>query len=108
MKLEKSKVSYPTLCCMMREFNKVALGTDEKLLAVIVFKEESFLVKDLPVEARSYVISNNNKAFIEGMGGYSIFGSSLDGEDVCVRLDCYMTDERGGENGWLVDYCYFV
>lgn len=40
------------------------------------------------------------------MGGYSIYGSAIDGSDPCVRLEAYMKAERGGENGWEVDYCY--
>lgn len=42
------------------------------------------------------------------MSGYSIFGSSLDETDYGVRLDRYMVDEKGGKDGWIVDYCYFV
>ena len=48
----------------------------------------------------------NNKAFIEGMGGYSIYASSLDGSDKCVRLEAYMADEHGGKDGWKIEKCY--
>lgn len=112
MKLEvkQSKVSYGVVKHLMCEFNRHIKHSKETsgLKAVIVFTEDSFTVSDLSLDARSYVISNDNKAFIDGMGGYSIFGSSLDGLDTCVRLDCYMKDERGGKEGWKVEYCYFV
>ena len=42
------------------------------------------------------------------MGGYSIYGSALDGTDNGVRLEQYMWAEKGGENGWKVDYCYML
>ena len=31
---------------------------------------------------------------------------SLDGSDKCVRLEAYMADEHGGENGWKIEKCY--
>lgn len=37
------------------------------------------------------------------MGGYSIFGTSLDGKEKCVRLDNYMRDPV---DPMKVDYCY--
>lgn len=45
---------------------------------------------------RTYVISSDNKAFKPNMGGYSIFGSCLDGTDPCVRLESCMADVHGG------------
>lgn len=71
----------------------------------VVFTEDSF-DKPYTEEQRTYVISSNNKAFIEGMGGYSIYGSSLDGTDKCVRLEAYMADEHGGKDGWKIEKCY--
>ena len=70
-----------------------------------MFTEDSF-DKTYPIEARTYMVSSNNKAFQDGMGGYSIYGSSVDGEDLCVRLDGYMKDEHGGANGWKIEKCY--
>ena len=75
------------------------------LVGYIVFTEDSF-DKTYPIEARTYMVSSNNKAFQDGMGGYSIYGSSVDGEDLCVRLDGYMKDEHGGTNGWKIEKCY--
>ena len=36
------------------------------------------------------------------MGGYSIYGSSIDGSDVGVRLDRYMR----ADNPWEIERCY--
>lgn len=82
-------------------------GSDKKpIYGIIVFKSENWPDKDYSLESRSYRVSSDNKAFIAGMGGYSIYGSAIDGSDPCVRLECYMAEERGGEYGWKVDYCY--
>lgn len=59
-------------------------------------------------EGRTYSVSSDNKAFQPKMGGYSIFGSSLDGTDPCVRLERFMADERGGKDGWIVEDCCIV
>lgn len=103
----RSKVNYRQFKHLMSAFNDTEVGKDEKLFGVIVISEDSF-TEEYSEEARSYIVSNDNKAFKSGMGGYSIFGSSLDGLDIGVRLDAYLECERGGENGWKVDYCYFL
>lgn len=54
---------------------------------------------------RTYAVSSNCKAYLPNMGGYSIFGSALDGSDNGVRLDHYMQEERGGKDGWVVEDC---
>ena len=51
-------------------------------------------------------MSSDNKAYRPNMGGYSIFGWAIDGSDPGVRLERYMAAEKGGPNGWKVDYCY--
>lgn len=71
----------------------------------IVFTQDSF-TEAYSEEQRTYAVSSNNKAFIEGMGGYSIYASSLDGSDPCVRLEAYMADEQGGKDGWKIERCY--
>lgn len=101
------KLSYAGLCSKMYDFNRLHDHNKESIRGVIVFTEDSFTQK-YSLEERSYVVSSNNKAWIAGMGGYSIFGSSLDGSDPGVRLDQYMRTEKGGENGWKVDYCYML
>lgn len=77
------------------------------LLGHVVFTQDSF-TKPYSEASRTYVISSDNKAFIPGMGGYSIYGSSLDGTDVCVRLEGYMAAEKGGKDGWKIEKCYLV
>lgn len=77
----------------------------DHLTACIVFTADSFM-KPYSLESRTFVVSSNNKAFLPRMGGYSIFASSLDGSDRGVRLEQYMAAERGGKDGWKVDYCY--
>ena len=65
----------------------------------MVFKAENWPDKDYSEESRSYAFSSDNKYFVPGMGGNSIYASSLDGTDSGVRLDWYL-----GE--WKIDYCY--
>ena len=64
--------------------------------------------RDFPWEGRTYSVSSDNKAFQSNMGGYSIFGSSLDGTDCGVRLERFMADEHGGKDGWVVEDCCIV
>lgn len=99
------KITYSELT--KRFYSHEATRPTEHLTAHIVFTEDSF-TKKYPLESRTYVVSSDNKAFIPGMGGYSIYGSALDGSDPCVRLERYMAAERGGKDGWKVDYCYIV
>lgn len=80
-------------------------GSGQHLTGYIVFSQDSFK-EPYPEEARTYMVSSNNKAFIPGMGGYSIYGSALDGSDPCVRLERYMQAEKGGEDGWKIERCY--
>ena len=90
---------------MVSRFRDAERNGKDHLTGYIVFSQDSF-TKPYSVEERTYIVSSNNKAFQPGMGGYSIYGSSLDGSDVCCRLDGYMSNERGGENGWKIERCY--
>ena len=74
------------------------------LNAYITFTEDSF---DKPYAkiACTYIISSNNKAFMSPMGGYSIYGTSVDSSDCNVRLERYMAAEHGGKNGWIIEDC---
>ena len=102
------KLTFAELESKMWEFNREnnikskGVG-DAELRAVIVFTEDSF-TSIYPLESRSYVVTNHNKAWIDGMCSNSIFGDSLDLTDLGVRLDWYMS----GEDRWKVDYCYIV
>ena len=80
-------------------------GAVKHLTGCIVFTEDSF-EKPYSLAARTYRVSSDNKAFQPNMGGYSIYGSAVDGSDPLVRLERYMAAEHGGANGWKVDYCY--
>ena len=54
------------------EFYKQESGpSKEHLTGYIVFTQDSFS-RPYPEMSRTYVVSSNNKAFIPGMGGYSI------------------------------------
>lgn len=98
---EYVEMSYPQLKAHFRQAEKERNHTT----GYIVFTADSF-DKPYTEEQRTYVVSSNNKAFIEGMGGYSIYASSLDGSDKCVRLEAYMADEHGGKDGWKIEKCY--
>lgn len=98
---EQIELSYGELVSQFREAER----DGKHISGYIVFTEDSF-DKPYPIEARTYAVSSNNKAFQPNMGGYSIYGSSLDGADMCVRLENYMEAERGGHDGWKIEKCY--
>jgi len=104
-------INYAQLCENMRSFNEqnkvTAKGKSGAIKGVIVFTQDSFN-KELTVEERSYLVTSSNKAWISGNGGYSIYGSALDGTDPFVRLDQLMKLECGGKDGWEVEYCYML
>ena len=72
------------------------------LTAHITFTEDSFS-EPYSLLSRTYAVNSDNKAFRPNMGGYSIFGTCLDGTDPCVRLERCMAEERGGADGWTVE-----
>ena len=98
---ENVEMSYQQLKARLRQAEKDRSHT----VGYIVFTADSF-DKSYTEEERTYVVSSNNKAFIEGMGGYSIYASSLDGSDKNVRLEAYMANEYGGDDGWKIEKCY--
>lgn len=69
----------------MRSYFRAAERARQHLSGFIVFSPASF-DKEYSVESRTYAVSSDNKAFRPNMGGYSIYASSLDGSDPCVRL----------------------
>ena len=89
---------------MKNRFREAETNRKEHLVGYITFTSDSFK-EPYSEEARTYGVSSDNKAFIPNMGGYSIYGSSLDGSDMMVRLDMYMADERGGKDGWKIEKC---
>ena len=96
----KVEMSYTELSALFCSVNDKRLSSID---GYIVFTSDSF---DTPYseEARTYKVSSDNKAYIAGMGGYSIYASCLDGTDPCVRLEGYMR----GENAWKVERCYML
>ena len=103
--MKAKKLTYGELAKIFRDHES---GHPKKhLTGAIVFTEGSF-EKDYSKESRTYIVSSENKAFMPNMGGYSIFGSALDGSDNNVRLEQFMAAEKGGKNGWKVDYCYLI
>ena len=91
----------------MTKLFRAAERAKQSVSGYIVFTADSF-EKPYAEDARTYGVSSNNKAFQEGMGGYSIYGSSLDGTDPCVRLERYMAVEKGGKDGWKIERCYMM
>lgn len=71
----------------------------KRLYGVVVFKSENWPGKDYSLESRSYQFVSDNKYFIPGLGGSSIFADCLDGSEEGVRLDWYLQE-------WRIDYCY--
>lgn len=100
-------MTYSEFTRIMRDQNNKDLKRNLK--GRVVITEDSFKEK-YSLEARTYAVSNDNKAFISGMGGYSIYAGSCDtpSSDHCCRLEAYLKYEHGGENGWEVEECYFI
>lgn len=96
----KQEMSYAELTTLFRSVNDKHL---DPIVGYIVFTDDSF-DKPYNEESRTYAISSNNKAYQSGMGGYSIYGSCLDGTDSCLRLEGYMR----GENAWKIEKCYMA
>lgn len=98
-----NKITYAEMAAAFR--HREYPGAVKHLTGCIVFTEDGFN-KPYSLEARTYRVSSNNKAYQPNMGGYSIYGSALDGSDPMIRLERYMAAEKGGKNGWKVEYCY--
>lgn len=100
------KISYAELKSKMCAQNKEEGGKTERIYGTIVFREDNWPGKHYTLEQRSYIIDSDAKAFKHWMGGYSIFSHDIANTDPCLKLTEYMYDERGGDNGWKIDYCY--
>jgi len=73
---------------------------DPKALQGVVVFADSGANTGYSLENRSYRFSSDNKYFIPGMGGNSIYAVNLDRTDD-IRLDWYI-----GHKSWQIDYCY--
>ena len=89
----------------MTGYFRIAEQYNVHISGYIVFSSTSFR-EEYSLESRAYEVSSRNEAFQPGMGGYSIYGGSVDGTDPCVRLERYMALERGGPDGWQIERCY--
>lgn len=79
--------------------NITVKGVDEHpLIGVIVYKQGDYFNKEYTELERSYRVSSDNKWFIPGQIGRSMYADCLDKIDRNVRLDYYPE--------WEVDYCY--
>lgn len=99
------KMTFVQVSAMFQAHNaerNVGQFEDEKSLkAVVVFKQGPWFNAEYTEEQRSYIFSSDNKYFISGMGGSSIYADCMDGTDRGVRLDWYL-------GKWEIDYCYIV
>ena len=86
----------------MKELFRKAERAGIHVCGYITFMQDCFTAQ-YSERSRTYAVSSGNKAFQPNMGGYSVYGSCLDGTDPCVRLEQYMAVERGGEKGWSDD-----
>ena len=89
------------LCDALKE----AMSNNADVEGYVVIDEKSF-VKKYPLDSRTYCIDKGSKRFDTSALGNSLFGSSVDGQDVGVRLDWYLygaTDQK-----WIVEYTYIL
>ena len=98
-----NKMTYKEMAKLFRDSEE----NGKHITGVIVFSNDSW-DRAYPLDSRSYIVSSDNKAFKPNMCGYSIWGTSIDKTDCNVRLEAYMRDEKGGIDGWKVDYCYLL
>lgn len=92
------ELSYREMTDIFSHINKIGA---ERMCGYIVFEQSNF--KDNYSEtSRTYVVPSDNKAFMPGAGGYSIFASCLDGTDQNIRLESYLR----GEKAWKIECCY--
>ena len=104
--MEQNKhITFNQLCSIFYKHNEghnITSQFDDKnaLTGVVVFKSENWPDKNFSLGERSYKFSSDNKFFISGMGGNSIFAYALEGPDSNgIRLDWYL-------GNWKIDYCY--
>ena len=100
---KRTQMSYSDLKSLFRE----AENNRQHLTAHIIFTADTFK-KPYSEFERTYEVSSDNKAFQSRMGGYSIYGASLDGVDPCLRMEGLMADEMGGKDGWKIEKCFLM
>ena len=91
----------------LKSLFREAENNRQHLTAHIIFTADTFK-KPYSEFERTYEVSSDNKAFQSRMGGYSIYGASLDGVDPCLRMEGLMADEMGGKDGWKIEKCFLI
>lgn len=81
----------------LRSIFETAYEENFPLKGYIVFTEDNF-DKPWPKESRTYIFDQNNKFFNKTAIGSSLFASSLDGSDECIRLNYYLPE-------WKIEEC---
>lgn len=90
-------LTWAQLVSFFDRWNEAFDPEDSPIMGIVCYRQSNFRDTYYPEDSRTYCFSSNNKAFKPGMGGYSIFASSLDGTDRGVRIE---------HISWKVDYCY--
>lgn len=99
------KITWEELCNIFYKHNAdrpiSQFGDKQRLKAVVVFKQGPWFNDEYSETQRSYAFSSDNKFFIPGMGGNSIYADCLDGTEKCIRIDWYL-------DKWEIDHCYLM
>lgn len=77
-----------------------ALNEGKEMKGAIVFKKDNWRT-EYPLEARTYIVSNQCNWFDNEKCSNALIATTLDGTDKDVRLDYYI-------NRWDIDYCYIL
>ena len=64
-------------------------GDKEPLIGIVRFSNDSWPNREYTIQSRTYAFRSDNKKYVPGMLGMSVFADSLDGSDTGVRLDKY-------------------
>ena len=92
-------------CWKHNDENKITqqFGDKNPLKCFVVIQQMPFWNKQYTREERTYTFNSDNKRFIAGMCGNSIFADCVgDPNDVGIRLDYYLF-----EGGWKVEECWY-
>lgn len=100
-KIRETEMSYSELTSLFRQSEREG----KHITGYIKIAAKGNLAQ-YSADSLTYEVSSNNKAFIDGMGGYSIYATSIDYSDLGIRLENYLKDERGGEHGWEIERCF--
>lgn len=92
------ELSYREMSDVFIHANKIG---HKPVRGYIVFDQSGF-DKPYSEESRTYCISSDNKAYRPNMGGYSVYGSCLDGTDICIRMDGFIR----GPQALKIERCY--